>query len=215
MSPRGGFFSVPIAGARLLLPANFAFIKKLPERFSVQVIARGGVRNGLPVFEVEIFGQRLALPAKAELIPGRRYEVEKAGLFELRVVRQLPEDKNEHAFSEAAPKKPECIPAAEYFPPQFPISLAELAVFPLMHGHSEIIALGQKKFYFALAEFDLRGIFYAAGEWYSLFLCGKAAENSLVADMKEQLAELKIRRIRIVPPAVFERLSQGAIDLTL
>ena len=77
-----------ISGQRLFFPPNFRFFQRLPARFEILVIARGANRQGNTVFEVEIAGQRLALPSRVPLLPGRRYELEKITELEFRIVRE-------------------------------------------------------------------------------------------------------------------------------
>lgn len=208
-----------ISGQKLLLPPNFRFFHRLPARFEILVIARGANRQGSTVFEVEISGQRLALPSRVALVPGKRYELEKISEFEFRIVREkapLKEEAGEEVRMHR-PDEPPVQSSSAPLPGITAFSLGELAVLRLLEEGGKPLREQNEKFVFDFAgEFDLRGLFHPHRDGnYTLFVCGVMASAVLSEALSQELRSLGIREIRVLDAAVFERLAAGAVDLRL
>jgi hypothetical protein len=208
-----------ISGQRLFLPPNFRFFHRLPARFDILVIARGADKKGSTVFEVEINGQRLALPSRVALIPGKRYELEKVSEFEFRIVREK-EPTEKEAAEEIRLRKTEDLPAQTTELPQSgitPFSLGELALLRLLEEGGKAVREQNEKYIFDFsAEFDLRGLFHPNRDGgFTLFLSGQLAAAGFPDALLDELKALGIRQLRILENAIFDRLAAGAVDLTL
>jgi len=203
---------------RLVFPRNFLFFNRLPARFEILVVDRGAKTPRGTVFELELAGQRLALPSKAELKVGGRYELEKISATEFRILREIDAEKKA-AEPESQPAKqrsePRLADGAEY------LSLHPSAVSPdllavrfLSEGRS-IEKTGDTKYSFDLTgEFPLRGVFVARSSGkYTLFLSGTAADTVAVRHFTEVLKDFGVEAIRQVSADVLDRIEQGSIDM--
>lgn len=208
-----------IAGQRLFFPPNFRFFHRLPARFEILVIGQGASRTGGTVFEVEIAGQRLALPSRVALVPGRRYELEKISEFEFRIVEEKTErEKNAPGLRTLdQPDATRVKDQAPALPPPLPFSLGELAVFRLLEENGGGVREQNRKFLFDfVGEIELRGLFHPHSDGtYTLFVSGTAARRGFTAALADELKSLGVSAIRIIESPVFERLAAGAIDLSL
>ncbi len=208
-----------IAGQRLFFPPNFRFFHRLPSRFEILVIARGASRQGSTVFEVEIAGQRLALPSRVALVPGRRYELEKISELEFRIVRESPgAEKESQQAAGATDKKEAATPenlSALVNVASF--SLSELAILRLLEEAGGSVTKHQQKYLFDFSgEFDLRGLIHSHRDGtYTLFISGRLAAGGFPDALSSELRSLGITRIKLLNESVFDRLAAGAIDLSL
>lgn len=183
------------------------------------MIARGANRQGNTVFEVEIAGQRLALPSRVPLLLGKRYELEKLNELEFRIVREIESEEkdSEHNFqprkigANTAVSQEEAIAPINYF------SLAELTILRLLEDSGRSVSEQDQKYLFDFSgEFELRGLFHPQRDGkYILFASGALAANISSGAFAAELKELGIHSIKIVDAAVFDRLKAGAIDLKL
>lgn len=208
-----------ISGQRLFFPPNFRFFHRLPARFEILVIARGANRQGNTVFEVEIEGQRLALPSRVPLLPGRRYELEKITELEFRIVREKEVSEKESERDVQPRKAGEAAPVAreEIVAPISQFSLAELAILRLLDESGRSVREQDHKYLFDFSgEFELRGLFHPHRDGkYTLFVSGALAADSFSGALAAELKELGITGIKVLDAAVFDRLAAGAIDLRL
>ncbi len=208
-----------IRGQNLFLPPNFAFLSRLPARFQILVVGRGAEKNGVPVFEIEIQGQRLALPSRVPLIPGKRYELEKISETEFRIVAEKSEPEREAAkgISGSKPDEAGFSSVAELFAGDSRFSAADLVILRLMEEAGKgLQVLGGKFAFDFTGEFELRGLFHPHTDGtYTLFLSGARADTTLAAAMSKELASLRITGVRILAQEVFDHLASGAIDLRL
>jgi hypothetical protein len=208
-----------ISGQRLFFPPNFKFFHRLPARFEILVIARGANKQGSTVFEVEISGQRLALPSRVALIPGKRYELEKISELEFRIVREK-EPTEKEAGQELRTRKSDEPPAESTHTPLSgitPFSLGELALLRLLEEGGKSVRERNDKYVFDFSgEFELRGLFHPHRDGgYTLFISGVLAAAGFPDALSDELKSLGIRQVRILDNAVFDRLAAGAVDLRL
>ncbi|MBL8032095.1 MAG: hypothetical protein JNJ69_00230 [Leptospiraceae bacterium] len=207
-----------IGADRLFFPRNFLFFHRLPARFEIGVIARGATIPRGTVFELEVFGQRLALPSKTELKVGARYELEKISAMEFRIVREVGEEKPASAPVETV--------KTERRPESFADGLAAFAQLPSA-SYSDLLALrvsddghnikktGEHKYAFDLsADFPFKGVFIEREPGsYTLFVSGAAATLSATNALAAMLADFGVSAVRPVSADVLERISAGAIDM--
>lgn len=208
-----------ISGQRLFFPPNFRFFNRLPARFEILVIARGANKQGSTVFEVEIAGQRLALPSRVALVPGKRYELEKVSELEFRIVREKAVTEKE---AEQLPRLREPNEVATQstdagIPNITPFSLGELAILRLLEEEGRSVREQNQKYLFDFSgEFELRGLFHSHRDGsYTLFVSGSLAAGAFPGALSDELKSLGISGIKVLDSAVFDRLAAGAIDLTL
>jgi len=208
-----------ILGQRLFFPPNFRFFNRLPARFEILVIARGANKQGSTVFEVEIAGQRLALPSRVPLLPGKRYELEKITELEFRIIREIEvsEKDSERNFPPRKAGETAPVPREEGFAPMTQMSLSELAILRLLEESGRSVREQNQKFLFDFSsEFELRGLFHPHHDGtYTLFVSGASAAHSFSGTLAAELKDLGITGIKVLEASLFDRLAAGAIDLRL
>lgn len=203
---------------RLVFPRNFRFFNRLPARFEILVVDRGAKTTRGTVFELELVGQRLALPSKAELKVGMRYELEKISATEFRILREVDADKKPAEAEVKGAKRPnEVHPAdgAEYLSTHLSAQSTDLLAVRFLSENGSIEKSGESKYAFDLTgEFALRGVFVARSPGkYTLFLSGAAADADAVRHFTDGLRDFGVEAIRQVSAEVLDRIEQGSIDM--
>ena len=182
------------------------------------MVDRGAKTPRGTVFELELAGQRLALPSKAELRVGARYELEKISATEFRILREIAEDKKP-GETEIAATKPQTAPrlsdGAQYLSAQPAAGSADLLAVKLIADEGGISPAGNNKYAFDLSrEFPLQGVFVARSPGkYTLFIAVTAADAHAIAHFQQALKEFGVEVIRQVTADVLERIAQGSIDM--
>lgn len=182
------------------------------------MVDRGAKTPRGTVFELELAGQRLALPSKAELKVGMRYELEKISATEFRILREVAEDKKP-AESEAARSKQSTAvrdaDGGEYLSSHLSAGNVDLLAVKLITDEEKVSHAGNGKYAFDLSgEFPLRGVFVvrAPGK-YTLFVSGAAADQKATAHFQLTLKDFGVEAIRIVSADVLDRIAKGSIDM--
>lgn len=211
---------VEIAGQKLFLPANFAFLRRLPARFEILVIGRGAEKSGLIAFELEVQGQRMVLKSGVDLKIGARYELEKVNETQYKLLRLVaePEAATEKVFSagKADPEQNAHVTAYAHLDQRY-LSPPDLVAVKLLEEDLAGIERRDSKFYFDWEKkFSLSGVFIpiaGGGGGYVLFLAGKAASNGAAEKLLGLMTDLPVKSIRCVSHHVLESIAAGAIDL--
>lgn len=211
-----------VFGQKLFFPPNFRFFHRLPARFEIFVVARGAERQGKTVFDIEIAGQRLALPSRVPLVPGRRYELEKISDFEFRIVKEKSAPEKTEEFAAHAEKNRESSNETAIAQTGFPFSdlvfsLSDWAILRSLEDTGRSLTEKNGKFLFDFSgEFSLKGIFHPHRDGnYTLFLSGALADPKLVSELKSIFQHLPITGIKILNSTIFDRISAGAINIEL
>lgn len=202
---------------RLVFPRNFRFFNRLPARFEILVVDRGAKTARGTVFELELGGQRLALPSKAELKVGGRYELEKVSATEFRILREVDAEKKsiENAPTEKPLNPQQVASGREYLAAHAAAGSVDLLAVKFISEEDRIGQVGASKYAFDLSgEFPLRGVFVArSGGKYTLFVSGAAADGRAVAHFQQALKDFGVEAIRQVTADVLERIERGSIDM--
>lgn len=201
---------------RLLFPRNFRFFHKLPARFEIHVVGKGARTAQGVVFELELAGQRLALPSRADLKIGARYELEKISGMEFRIVREIGEEKLPANEPVRTTEKlmAQDLPAFNHWQ-NLPVQLSDLIAIKLAGEGHGVERTATNKYAFDFGDsFRLQGVFVASQPGsYSLFLSGHAANPETVTELTGALADLGVTAVRFVSADVFERIRAGSVDL--
>ncbi len=203
---------------RVVFPRNFRFFNRLPARFEILVVDRGAKTARGTVFELELAGQRLALPSKAELKVGTRYELEKISATEFRILREV-EDGKKNADSDTVRNAPSAEPrqadGADYLSTHLAADHVDLLAVQLLSGEGRLGQAGESKFAFDLSgEFPLRGVFVQRSPGrYTLFLAGAAADTAAVQHLTQVLRDFGVEAIRPVSSDILDRIEQGSVDM--
>lgn len=170
------------------------------------------------MFELEVAGQRLALPSKADLKVGARYELEKISATEFRILREVDTEKKQPEGESGAVKpksEPRLADGAEYLAAHVAAGSNDLLAVKLIDDEGRINSPGANKYAFDLnGEFPLRGVFVARSPGkYTLFLSGAAANQRAVEHFQQALKDFGVETIRLVSADVLDRIGHGSIDM--
>lgn len=203
---------------RLVFPRNFRFFNRLPSRFEILVVDRGAKTARGTVFELELAGQRLALPSKAELKVGMRYELEKISATEFRILREVDAEKKttDTEAPRALPQQSARLTeASDYLSMHVSATSPDLLAVKFLSEQGRLSHPGESKYAFDLGgEFPLRGVFVARSPGkYTLFLSGAAADNAAVGHFTQALKDFGVEAIRQVSEEVIDRIEQGSVDM--
>ncbi|MCS6985702.1 MAG: hypothetical protein NZM25_11330 [Leptospiraceae bacterium] len=188
---------------RLLLPRNFAFVKRLPNKFEALILAQHNSTPRGRWYEVEILGQKLNLMSQIELPLHKKVVLEKDGLFKLRLV-QVMEEKNE---GESISKLCEnvFIKAVDVLPED------PLVLLFLQQVHEEGGSrLWEKRsriyrFHHPLEE-KLQGVFHEYNGTWHLLLPKEFFSLADVEKLELLLKDCRISQIKLIPKEELEKI---------
>lgn len=201
---------------RFVFPRNFRFFNRLPARFEILVVSRGATTPRGTVYELEVAGQRLALPSKAELKVGMRYELEKISASEFRILREGNEAQKNIAEAPAQTQRAvQRESAVTVFSTNPAAQPADLIAVKLIADDNVVVAVGADKYAFDLGgDFSLRGVFVPRSPGnYTLFLTGAAADKLATDAFRLSLRDFGVEAVRHVSAEILDRISKGSIDM--